>query len=194
MPLTTFVSAGRRVLPNQWDLVAFAAISGCADGRRQELPRPFRPSARAERVAGVARLLAITLLRVPHGAADVRSPRRLARLHLHLCDARGQEPTRRNGADPGARRAAVGADPGLSLLHRDLLPRPLPRPYARRGARGDLRHLHQPSLEHGLFLLPVAEDRAGRSRRSRARLPPDRGRGSGSSKRHSPCRASCGTR
>ena len=26
MPLTTFVSAGRRVLPNQWDLVAFAAI------------------------------------------------------------------------------------------------------------------------------------------------------------------------
>ena len=25
-PLTTFVSAGRRVLPNQWDLIAFAAI------------------------------------------------------------------------------------------------------------------------------------------------------------------------
>ena len=26
MPLTTFVSAGRRILPNQWDLIAFAAI------------------------------------------------------------------------------------------------------------------------------------------------------------------------
>jgi NitT/TauT family transport system permease protein len=26
MPLATFVSAGRRVLPNQWDLIAFAAI------------------------------------------------------------------------------------------------------------------------------------------------------------------------
>src|SRR6516164_10545773 len=26
MPLTTFVSAGRRILPNQWDLIAFAVI------------------------------------------------------------------------------------------------------------------------------------------------------------------------
>ena len=26
MPLNTFVSSGRRILPNQWDLIAFAAI------------------------------------------------------------------------------------------------------------------------------------------------------------------------
>jgi NitT/TauT family transport system permease protein len=32
MPLQTFVSAGRRVLPNQWDLIAFAAILAILTG------------------------------------------------------------------------------------------------------------------------------------------------------------------
>ena len=36
-----------------------------------------------------------------------------------------------------------------------------PRPRARRRIRGDLRDLHQPGLEHGVQLLPVAAHRAG---------------------------------
>ena len=148
--------------------------SGRPDRDRQELSRDFRAAAGAEHFADLARLLAIALLCVPHGAADVRSPRRLAYFHLHLRNPRGQEPARRNGADPRARRAAIGSDPGLSLLHRHFLSRPLPRQHARRGTRGDLRHLHQPSLEHGLLLLPVAAHRPRGSARSRARLPPHR--------------------
>ncbi len=144
------------------------------DRDRPQLSRHFRAPARAERNGGVARLLAIALLRAAHDAAHVRGARRLARLHLHLRHARGQEPAGGDGADPGARHPAVGADFGVFVLHGDVLPRALSRKYLRRGAGGDLCDLHQPSLEHGLFFLPVAADRAARSRRGGARLPPDR--------------------
>ncbi len=43
---------------------------------------------------------------------------------------------------------------------------------AGRRARRHLRHLHQPGLEHGVQLLPVAEDRPRRPRRGHPRLPP----------------------
>ena len=148
--------------------------SGRADGGRPQLSWHFGPLARAERIADHARLLAIALLRIPNHVAHVRSARRLARFHLHLRDTRGQEPAGGDGADPGARRPAVGADPRLSVFHRDLLPRPLPRQHFGRGTGGDLRHLHQPGLEYGLFLLPVAAHRTARSRRSRPRLPAHR--------------------
>ena len=122
------------------------------------------------------------------------------------CSARCSSPSptppsrRRAGAPaliliPIARHPAIGADPRLPLLHRHLLHEPLPRPRAGRGARLDLRDLHQPGLEHGVLHVPVAAHRAGRSRRGRARLPPHRtGSASGGSKCRSPCRASCGTR
>ena len=169
--------------------------SGGADRDRPELSRHFRALARAEQIAGVAGLLGAALLRVPDGAAHVCGPRRLARLHLHLRHARGQEPAGGNGADPGARHPPVGADSGLSVLHGDFLPRPLPRQYLGRGTRGDFRDLHQSGLEHGLFLLPVAAHRAAAiSTRSRADSASPAGRSSGSSKRHSRCRASSGTR
>ena len=148
--------------------------SGGADRHRPQLSRHFRAPARAERIAGLAGLLGIALLRVPNGAAHVRGPRRLACLHLYLRHARGQEPARGNGADPGARHPPVGADPGLSVFHGDVLPRPLSRQHPGRGTRRDLRDLHQSGLEHGLLLLPVAAHRAARSRRGRARVPPHR--------------------
>jgi hypothetical protein len=148
--------------------------SGRAHGHRKELPRPFRAFARGERIAGVARLLAIALLRVPHSAAYVRGARRLAPFHLHLRHAGGQEPARRNGDDPHTRHPAVGADPGLSVVHRDFLPRPFPWQHAGRGTRGGLRHLHEPGLEYGLLLLSVAAHRASRFGGGRARLPPHR--------------------
>ena len=147
---------------------------GGADGGRSQLSRHFGAFARGERTGRLARLLEPALLRVAHGIEDVCRARRLARVHLHLCDASGQEPAGGDGADPGARHPAVGADPGLSVVHRDVLSRPLSRKYFRRGTGRDLCDLHQPGLEHGLFPLPVAADRPARSRRSGARVPPDR--------------------
>ena len=196
MPLiTAYVSAGRRILPNQWDLVAFAAILAVLTGDRPQLSRHFRAPARAERIAGVARLLGIALLRVAHGAAHVRGAGRLAGLHLHLRHARGQEPARGNGADPGARHPPVGADPGLSVVHGDVLPRPLPRQRAgRRTARRSSRSSPaRPGTWPSRSTSRCAPCRAI-STRSRAGSASPAGRSSGSSKRRSRCPASSGTR
>ena len=58
---------------------------------------------------------------------------------------------------------------------------------ARRRMRGDLRHLHQPGLEHGVQLLPVAAHRAARPRRGHAGISGSRpGCASGGSRRRSP--------
>ncbi len=109
---------------------------------RAELPRDFGSPARAERAGRNTRLFKSALLRAAHGFAHVRCSLLLPRLHLHLRDASRQEPALGNGPDPDSRHPAVGADPGLSILHRHLLPRPLPRQYAGCGTGGDLRHLH----------------------------------------------------
>ena len=95
-------------------------------------------------------------------------------VHVHLRDAGGQEPARRDRADPDPRHPAIGADSRLPVVHGDVLPRPVSRQRARRRMRGDLRHLHQPGLEHGVLVLSVAAHGAARPRRGRARLPPHR--------------------
>ena len=60
--------------------------------------------------------------------------------------------------------------------------------------RGDLRHLHQPGLEHGVQLLPVAAHRADASSSRRpSRSGCRRGCGSGSWRCRSPCRRWSGT-
>ena len=129
-------------------------------------------AAAAGRSAGhLARFRPVALLRPAHDAAHVRRARGLVRIHVHLRHAGRQKPPLGNGADPAARHSPVGADPRLSLLHGNILPRPVSRKCAGRRIRGDLRHLHQSGLEHGLFVLPVAAHGAARSRRGRARLP-----------------------
>ena len=63
-----------------------------------------------------------------------------------------------------------------------------------RRVRRDLRHLHQPGLEHGVQLLPVAAHRADRTARGRGILPAlAPGCASGGSRCRSPCRRSSGT-
>ena len=69
------------------------------------------------------------------------------------------------------RHPAVGADPRLHLDHRRVLPVAVPGQRAGRRIRGDLRDLHQPGLEHGVQLLPVAAHRAARADGSGARVP-----------------------
>ena len=67
-------------------------------------------------------------------------------------------------------------------------------PRARRRARRDLRDLHQPGLEHGVQLLPVAAHRAGRAHRGRrvlSALAVDALLAARSAVRH--CRRSSGT-
>ena len=120
--------------------------------------------------AHLARLRLPALLRPAHHASHVPGAGGLARLHADLCHAGGEEPAGRNRADPAARRAAVGADPGLPVLHRDVLPEPVPGLGAGGGTRRHLRHLHEPGLEHGLLVLPVAAHRAGRPRRGLRRV------------------------
>ena len=112
-----FTSLGRRALPNQWDIVALSLIFGIFvlvvhGSRGMVVPLPV-----ARRHADHARLRLSALLRAAHHPAHVRRDGGLAAVHADLRDARGQEPARRNGADPAARRAAVGADPGLPVLH-----------------------------------------------------------------------------
>ena len=65
-----------------------------------------------------------------------------------------------------------------------------PGPRARGGVRGGLRHLHQPGLEHGVQLLPVAADGPDRAARSIAHLPVfAHGCASGASRCRSRCRS-----
>ena len=129
--------------------------------------RPFRPrgswlarhgpaAALARYRSHHARLRLPALLRPAHDAAHVPGARRVAPLHADLCDPRGQEPSGRGGSDPVARRPAVSADPRLPVLHGHVLPEPVPGQRPRRRDGRHLRHLHEPGLEHGLFVLPVA--------------------------------------
>ena len=61
--------------------------------------------------------------------------------------------------------------------------------------RGDLRDLHQPGLEHGVQLLPVAAHGADAISTRRPQLSPHRrGSGSGGWRCRSPCRGWSGTR
>ena len=160
-----FTSLGRRALPNQ-----FRSLRHRRHLRRPDRRRPRRQG-RGDAAAGTRRdrhpprVRLPALLRAAHDLAHVHRARVLVAVHLHLRDARGEKPACRDGDDPTARRAAIGADPRLPRLSRGVLRQPLPR--LRRGLRGGLhlRDLHEPGLEHGVLVLPVAAQPARRPRR-----------------------------
>ena len=76
-------------------------------------------------------------------------------------------------ADPGARHSAVGADPGLSLDHRDRVRRAVSGQPAWLRMRRDLRDLHLAGLEHDVQPVPIVPRRADGSARGGAHVPPD---------------------
>ena len=112
---------------------------GGAHGGRAHLSRHHRAAACAERSPrsrSITGSCPITRC-APRCACSRRWS--LARLHVHLRDAGGEEPARGDGADPDPRHPAVGADARLPLVHGDVLPRAVSRQRARRRMRGDLR-------------------------------------------------------
>ena len=91
-------------------IVAIILLLG--SGARQMLA-PYSPRASAN----LAFARGAAGLRTANDDAHAGGARRLADLHLHLWHAGGQEPPRRDGADPAARCSAVGAGARLSLVH-----------------------------------------------------------------------------
>ena len=160
----SLASAGRRALPNQWDLIAFAAILALLTAIAKSYHGISAPLPALNESP-----ISLDYWQLPYYA--LRTTLRMfaalaASLVFTFTYATLAAKSRRAEMilDPAARHPAVGADPGFPLLHRDLLSQPLPRQHHGGGARGHLRDLHQPSLEHGLFLLPVAAHRSARPR------------------------------
>src|SRR5205807_2414523 len=94
--------------------------------RARRLTRASRGGADLARAVRARRLLGAD--RAAHADRDER----LARLHVHLRDARSQEPPRGSVAGAAARFPAVGADPEL-LDHPPVLPAAHARARGRRG-------------------------------------------------------------
>jgi len=133
-------------------------------GDERALPRRRGP-------ADQPRPLAVAGVRAAHGSAHGCGTHRLAGLQPRLRSTCRQEPPGRKNHDPGARHPAIGADPRLSIDHRDWVHRALSRPAARRRMRRDLRDLHLAGLEHDLQRLPVATYGADGTDRSGTDVP-----------------------
>ena len=158
MSSTTFpaLASGRR-RSNLWDAAAFLCVFGAlvavghvARGTLAPLAAPGAVSVRLDpaylpgyavrtTLRMFAALFASLVFTFTYATAAAKSR------------AGGDDP------DPDARHPAIGADPRLPDLHRRLLHESVSRPRAGAGARGDFRDLHQPGLEHGVQLLPVAD-------------------------------------
>ena len=187
-----FTSLGRRTLPNQWDIIALSLIFGLFvlvvhGSRGMVVPLPPPTPTPID-----ARLRLSALLRAAHDAAHVRRRWRASlALHADLRDAGGEEPARRDRADPAARRAAVGADPRLPVLHGDVLPRTCSRAacWAPNAPPSSPSSRARPGTWPSRSTSRCAPCRATstRSRRASGCRP---GRSSGSSRRPSPCRRS----
>src|SRR6202011_5134208 len=118
------------------------------------------------------RSVAAAGIRAAHRAAHGCGTRRLAGLQSRLCGTWCQKPPSGKNPDPRARHPAIGADPRLSVDHRDRVHGPLSGPIARRRMRRNLRDFYLASLEHDLQRLPVAAHGADGADRGRADVPP----------------------
>ena len=102
------------IVPGGWDLLAFVLVFAFFIYAAQAAHGLIGSLAGLRGDADLARALGAHRLCRAHRAAHADRDARLAAVHLHLRDARRQEPPR--GSDPGAaaRLPAVGADPRAS--------------------------------------------------------------------------------
>ncbi len=162
--LNAIASAGRRALPNQWDLVAFAAILAVLTaiaksyhGISAPLPAPNEspvsldywelPYYALRTTLRMFAALAASLVFTFTYATLAAKSRRAEMVLIPLLDVLQSVPIL--GFLSFTVTFFLGLFPGNTLG---------------RGTRGDFRDLHQSGLEHGLFLLPVAAHRTARSR------------------------------
>ena len=162
--LNSLASAGRRALPNQWDLIAFAAILAILTaiaksyhGISAPLPAPNEspvsldywqlPYYALRTTLRMFAALAASLIFTFTYATLAAKSRRAEMILIPMLDILQSVPIL--GFLSFTVTFFLGLFPGNTL-----------------GAelRGDLRDLHQPSLEHGLFVLPVAAHRSARPR------------------------------
>jgi NitT/TauT family transport system permease protein len=171
-PNRTANASAWRVLPNRWDAVAFPLIIGIlamaivgfhetmapiATLQTQKIsldPSNLPEYALRTTLRMLAAMVASLVFTLGYGTLAAKS-RRAGMVLIPILDILQSVPVL-----------------GLSRL-RSRSSRAVSGPRARRGARRDLRDLHEPGVEHDVQLLPVAAHGAARSERSVARLPPD---------------------
>ena len=159
---------------------------GCTGLVRAADPaRGLAPVAGSRAFAGICRA---------HHIAHARGALPVAGLYSDIRNLGRQERACRQAAGAHSRHFAVRTHPGFHIDYKRLLPVAGARARARSGICGDLRHIHQSSLEYGVQLLSIAAHGAdaNSSRRpnpSGCRL----GCGSGSWRFRSACRHWCGT-
>jgi len=162
-----FTSLGRKALPNQYDLFAFAlifsafiAVTHVSHGVTLPLTAPESTVVSLDYLLLPYYALRTTLRMFAAIAASL--------LFTFVYATLRQKPARRARPHPVARCSAIGADLGFSVVHGDLLSRAFPRLNPGRRMRGGLSRFspHKPGTWP--FLLSVAPQRAARSGRSRA--------------------------
>ena len=167
--LNSIASAGRRALPNQWDLIALAAIMAVLTAIAQSYHGISAPLPAANEP-----VVSLDYSNLPYYAL-----RTALRMFAALAASLVFTFTYATLAAK-SRRAEMVLIPVLDILQSVPILGFLsftvtfflglfPGKDAGRGIGGDLRDLHQPGLEHGLFLVPVASHGAARPRRSGAR-------------------------
>ena len=165
----------RRLLPSRWDVLAALLVLGFivlfADASRTLVAAPVVPDAPSDFSLDPANL---------PGYALRTALRMLIALGVSLVFtftyATWAAKSQRAGnlLVPAARHPAIGADPGLPVDHVVFFLSLAPGRDPGRRARLGLRHFHQPGLEHGVQLLPVAAHRARGTARGRAHVRHER--------------------
>ncbi len=183
-----------RDLASRWDVLAFIVVIGLIVFLGETSRGLFAPLSQLNTTPLSLDPIASARVRGTHHVSHAGGAVALAGVHPDLRHLGGQERAGRQAAGTHPGYPAIGADSGFHFRDGGVLHVAGARPGARRRIRRDLRHIHQPGLEHGIQLLSVPahdSDRTHRKRRSRSGCR--RGCASGSWRCRSACRRSSGT-
>ena len=109
-----------------------------------------------------ARLLEIALLWAAHHVANVCGHRSVFVVYVYLRDPRRQEPPGRADFDSSARRSAIRSYSWIFIFHGDVFSWLVSGLDTWGRMRRDFCDLYQPSLEHGVLVLPIIANGAER--------------------------------